>query len=86
MGLRSLLDEMQPGAVLLFHLFHRVNSSAKSSELGEFVLDCLQPFLPLAMSNLSLCFVSAFTPILVIQLLKMSDLDAETPNLFPEHC
>jgi hypothetical protein len=32
---------MQTGAVLLFHLFHGTNSSAKISELEEFLLDFL---------------------------------------------
>jgi len=40
-GLRSLLDEMQTEAVLFFHLFHRVHSSAEATELGKFLLDSL---------------------------------------------
>jgi len=85
-GLRSLLDGMQPGAVLLFPLFDRQNSSAKVSKLGEFLLDGLQPFVPLAVGHLSLCVISNLPPILVIQLLKVSDLGAEAPNLFAKHC
>ncbi len=77
---------MQTDTVLLFHLLDGTNSSAKVSELGEFLLDCLQPFMPLAVSDLRLCFISALTPILVIQFLKVSDLNAETPDLFPKHC
>jgi hypothetical protein len=76
---------MQPRAVLFFPLFDRQNSSAKVSELGEFLLDGLQPFMPLAVSDLSLCFILTPTPrkpILIVQLLKVCDLVAETPDLF----
>jgi hypothetical protein len=40
-GLGSLLDEMQPGAVLVFSLFDRENSSAKVSESDQFLLNFL---------------------------------------------
>ena len=76
---------MQPGAVLFFPLFDRENSSAKASELGEFLLDRLQPFLPLTVSDLSLWFMSAFTSVLIVQLLNLSDLSAETRNLFSKY-
>jgi hypothetical protein len=84
--LRSLLDDMQTGAVLRFSLFDRENSSAKTSELDKFLLDCLQSFLPLAVGDLSLCFVAPMTPILVIQLLQVCNLSAQTPDLFAKHC
>jgi len=32
---------METGAVLFLHLFHGMNSTAKISELGKFLLDCL---------------------------------------------
>jgi hypothetical protein len=32
---------MQTEAVLFFHLFHRVHSSAEATELGKFLLDSL---------------------------------------------
>ena len=41
--------------------------------------------MPLAVSDLLCCLVSACTSILVIQLLKLSDLGAESSNLFPKH-
>jgi len=77
---------MQTGAVLCFPLFHRENSSAKVSELGEFLLDCLKSFMPLAVSDLSFCFVVALTPILIVQSLKLCDLGAEAPNFFTKDC
>ena len=69
--------------MLIFHLFH--GTLSKASDLGEFLLDGLLPFMPLAMSDLSLRFISTTTPrkpILVVQLLKVCDLVAETPDLF----
>jgi len=77
---------MQTGEVLSFPLFHRENSSAKVSELAEFLLDGLEPFMPLAVSDLSLCFVVALTPILIVQFLKVCDLGAETPDFFTKNC
>jgi hypothetical protein len=41
--------------------------------------------LPLDVGDLRLRFVSAFTAILLVQLLNPSDLSAETPNLFAKH-
>jgi hypothetical protein len=86
-GFLRTFFEMKAGSVLLFPLFDRQNTSAESSELGQFLLDLLQPFMPLAVSDLSLCFIAApipRTPVLGVQLLKVSDLGTETPDLFPQ--
>jgi hypothetical protein len=77
---------MQTGEVLSFPLFHRENSSAKVSELAEFLLDGLEPFMPLAVSDLSRCFAVALTPILIVQFLKVCDLGAEMPDFFTKNC
>ena len=71
--------------MLCFPLFDRENSSAKASELGKFLLDGLQPLMPLTVSDLSLWFISTSKPKSVVQLLNLSDLGAETPNLFAKH-
>jgi len=72
--------------MLFLHLFHRTNSSAKVSELREFLLDCLQPLVPLAVIDLSLYFISVLTPVSIVQLSNLRDLGAETPNFFAKHC
>jgi hypothetical protein len=77
---------MKPGAMLFFHLFDRTDSAPQVSEFSKFVLDGLKAFMPLPMSDLSLCLFSAFAPVLVIHLFEFGDLPAETPNLFPKHC
>ena len=41
--------------------------------------------MPLAVSHLSLRFMSARTSIFVIHLLNLRDLGAETTDLFPKH-
>jgi hypothetical protein len=44
--------------------------------------------MPLTVSDLGLYFVAALTPrtsILGVQVLKVCDLGAETPNLFAKH-
>ena len=73
-GLRNLLDEMQQGAVFFRHLFF----TAQGSELGKFLLDCLQPFMPLAVSALRLASIPVLTSVGLIQLLNVSDLRSQT--------
>jgi hypothetical protein len=60
---------MQTGAMLFFPLFDRENSSAEVSELGEFLLDRLQPFKPFVVRELILRVhpISTVPPIVVIQ-------------------
>ncbi len=61
-----LLDEMQPRAVLFPHLFCRNNFTTKVCEANKLMLDCLQPFIPLSVSDLSICSIPAVTPKLLI--------------------
>jgi hypothetical protein len=74
---------MQSGVALLLHLFYRTNLPSQASKLGKFLLDSLQPFLPLAVSDVSIRFISASTPIMRVPLLNPSNLRSETPDLFP---
>lgn len=83
--LGSLVDQMRT-AMLFLHLLDGENSPAKISELAEFLLDGLQPLMPLAVSDLLLGAGAALTSIPVIQRLQLSDLGAETGNLFAKHC
>ena len=84
--LRSLLDRMRRGAVFFLDLLNRKNSPSEVRELGEFLLDGLQPLVPLAVSDLRLGFVAALTPVPVVQFLKVRDLGTESRNLFAKHC
>ena len=68
--------------MLCLPLFEREDSSAKVSELRQFLLDGLKAFQPLTVSNLSLRVVLRFAAIQVVQFLKVGDFRAETNNLF----
>lgn len=57
---------MQTRAVLFFHLFGRDNSAAEVCELHQLPLDCLQPFIPLSVSNLSIGSIPTVMPKLLI--------------------
>jgi hypothetical protein len=81
--LRNLLDDMKPRAVLFLGLFYGLNPSTKRSELAKFLLNCLQTFMPVTMSNLSLGFIPISTPILLVQPLNLGNLHTETPDLCP---
>lgn len=48
--LRNFLQDA--GAMLFLHLLNRMNSAAKASKQGEFLLDLQQTFLPLPVSNM----------------------------------
>ncbi len=75
---------MQPSAVLFPHLFCRNNFATKICESNKLMLNCSQPLIPLSVSDLSLCSIPVSTPKLLIQLLNVSDLHSETPNLVPK--
>lgn len=77
---------MHAVAVLLFHLLHGTNSPAQLGELGQFLLNGLQPFMPLTVRHLGLDFIPALTPVFIVHFLKVSDLFTEPPDLFPKHC
>lgn len=76
---------MQSGAMFLFHLFHRKNLAAKTGELGKFLLNRLQPFMPLTVSELGFRFIPLSEPILMVHLLNVSDLCTKTAYLFPKN-
>jgi hypothetical protein len=74
--------------MLFLALFERDDFVAEVCELSQFMLDFLQPFLSLSMSDLGLDLVAALVPrpsVLGMQFHKVSDLAAETRNLFAKH-
>ncbi len=77
---------MQPRAVPFPHLLCRDNFAAKVGESNKLMLDGLQAFIPLSVSDLSLCSIPALTPKLLIYLLNVSDFFSETSNLVPKNC
>jgi hypothetical protein len=64
-----------------FHWLCRNDFAAKVCELHKLMLNSLQPLTPLSVSDLNPCSVPAVMPKLPIQLVNVSDLHPETPNL-----
>jgi hypothetical protein len=77
---------VQAGAVLFFSLLHGKNAATEVGDLGQFLLDFLKSFMPLAVSHLSFCFGVGLTAVLLVQLLELSDFSAKIPDLFTKHC
>jgi hypothetical protein len=84
LGCPLLFGEVQPGAMLFPQLLCRNNTAAKVCELHKLMLNSLEPLPPLAVSDLITCSIPAVTPKLLIQLLNVSDLHSETPDLVPK--
>jgi len=61
-----LRDEIQPRAVRFPHLFCRDNLATKVGKSNKLMLDGLQAFIPLSVSDLSICSIPALTPKLFI--------------------
>ena len=57
---------MQPGTVLFLHLLGRDNSAAKVCQLHQLLLDCLQPLIPLSVSDVGSCSIPTVAPKLLI--------------------
>jgi hypothetical protein len=76
---------MQPRAVLFLHLFDRTNLPSKPSQLRKFLLNSLQPFLSLPVGDLRIRLISLLPPIPLVQLLNLSNLHPEKPDLFPQN-
>ena len=53
--------------------------------MGKLLLDRLQPFLPLAMSDLSVRLISVLVPMLLVQLSNLSNLQTKKPDLVPQN-
>ena len=76
---------MQPRAVLFPHLLNRKSSVTELGELDKFLLNLLQSFQPVVVSDVGFCSLLASKPILFIQLLNISDFRPKTRNPFPKN-
>jgi hypothetical protein len=68
-------------ALFFLHLFRRNNSAAKVRQLYKLMLNCLQPSIPLSMSDLNVCPGPALTPKPLVGFLNLGDLQSEARNL-----
>lgn len=80
-----MLDQMQSGAVLFSSLIYGHNGPAKGRQLAQFLLDILEPFMPLPVRNLVHGSIAFLTPILLVQLVDFSDFCPQTHDLFLEN-
>ena len=71
--------------MFFFSLLHGKDATAKASELGQFLLDLLQAFQSLTVSDLSLLLVAIVIPVLVVQFFYLRDLAAEARDLFAKN-
>lgn len=70
--------------MLLLDLFYRLHLPTKTGQLRKLLLNGLQPFDPLPMSDLRIGSVRVYKAVLLVKLLNFSDLRTETRNLFPQ--
>jgi hypothetical protein len=75
---------MQPGTMLFLHLLNRKSFATELGELHKFILNLLEPFLPLAVGDVGFCTVPAAKSILFVQLMNFGDFRPQTRNLFPK--
>lgn len=66
------------------NLIGGMNGAAQVRQAAQFFLNALQPFVPLPVGNLIQGPIAFATPILLVQLMELSDLRAETHYLIPE--
>ena len=71
--------------MLFLHLLNGTNSTPKTSEQREFLLDFQQPFLPLPVINMRLRILTPFPSIPLIQFLKLGDFGPKPGNLFAKY-
>ncbi len=76
---------MHASAMLLFHLLDRNHFAAEVGELGKLLLNGLESFVSLAVSDLSVGSVSPPEPVLLIQFLNVSDFRTKPPYFFAKH-
>lgn len=76
---------MQPGAVLFLHLFYRTDLATEVGELSQLLLNGLEPFMSLAVSDLSLGSIPIGSTILLVRLLNVGDLFPEAPDFIPQN-
>jgi len=68
-----LLDHLETGAVLFPSLIDGYHRAAERSQLPQFLLDILKPFMPLSMRNLVERATALLAPILFILLVNLGN-------------
>ena len=76
---------MQTGPVLFLHLFDRPHFPPQSGKLRKFLLNSLEPLLPVPVRHLSMLLIALVPPIPFVQLVNLGNLHPQTPNFFPQN-
>jgi hypothetical protein len=71
--------------MLFPHLLNRKSFVTELGELDKFFLNLLQPFLPVAVSDVGFRSLLTSKSILFVQLLNVSDFRPKTRNPFPKN-
>lgn len=81
-GSALILDLLQADVVLFPYLTDRHHGSAEGGQTTEFLLDFLEPFMPLPVRDLVRGSIALSLPILLVQLMDFSNLSPQAHNLF----
>lgn len=80
----SRFEQLQAGAVLFPYFTYRHNGAAQRRQPTQFLLDVLEPFMPLPVSHHVHGSIGFAQPILLVQLMDLSNLRPQTPDFFLE--
>ena len=67
--------------MFFLHLLRRNNSAPKVCQLNKLMLNRLQPFISLSVSDLNFGSTLALTPKPLVRFLNLGNLKSEAPNL-----
>jgi hypothetical protein len=84
LGGLAVLHQLQTVTVVFSDLIVGMNGAAEVSQATQFFLNALKPFVPLPVGNLIHGPIAFATPILLVQLMELSDLRPQTPDLILE--
>ena len=79
-----MFDQFQAGTVLFADLAGRMYGATKIRQADQFLLDPLQPFMSLPVSNLGAGSIVFLKPVLLVHFVDLGDLRPETPDLILE--
>jgi len=80
-----VLDQLQAGTVLFPYLIDRHNGAAQRRQPAQFLLDVLEPFMPLPVSHHVHGSIGFAQPVLLVQFVDLGNLRTQIPDFFLEH-
>jgi len=80
-----VLHQLQTIAVFFTPLVYRHHGPSQRCQLAQFLLDILEPFVPLTMGYLVHGAIALLTPVLLILLVNFGDFRSKTHDLVLEN-